>query len=129
MPASSSQRSDLDTNDASLPPGALLNQTQVKWLRRIVVAMTAVLIGGFFLVVGRVIYLARSSGTQVGAVQPDWLPEIRAVLPAGAVVKSVSMTGSRVAILHASPDRAEEMSILDLTTGQIVSHVTFDPGK
>lgn len=130
MRVSSQQRSDLNASEA-LPPssGPLIDDNQIQWLRRIVIGMTAVLIAGFVLLVGRVIYLARSSGTQAVATQPALLPEIRAVLPASAIVKSISATGSRVAILHASPGKAEELSILDLTTGRIVSHVTFDAAK
>lgn len=112
--------------------GALLNKEQERWLKRAVIAMTAVLIAGFFLLIGRVIYLARGGATQAisaNAPQPTLLPEMRAVLSAGAVVKAITATGSRVVILHAAPGKPDELSVLDLATGQIISHVWIDAVK
>lgn len=94
--------------------------------------MTAVLIAGLILLIGRVIYLARGSATQAvsaNTAQPALLPEIRAALPAGAVVKAITATGSRVVILHAAPGQQDEMSVLDLATGQIISRVRIDTVK
>ena len=115
-------------------PGALLSEEQIRWLRRAVVGMTAVLVAGIALLIGRVIYLARPSGTQAAlaatqGAEPALLPEVRLALAAGSVVKSISATGSRVAISHGVPGGADEVTVLDLGTGKVVSHVTIERGK
>ncbi len=125
--------SEPDNSRAAGPAAdALVNQEQERWLKRAVVAMTAVLIAGLFLLIGRVIYLARGSATQAvsaNMAQPALLPQVRAVLPAGAEVKAISATGSRVVILHAAPGQKNEMSVLDLETGQIISRIAIDTAK
>jgi hypothetical protein len=116
---------------APLPEGALLNETQIQWLRRAVVVMTTIMVAGIVLLVGRVIYLARASGTQAGphatgtAPEPELLADVRLKLPVGAMVKSISSTGSRLAILHSLPDGGDAISVVDLVTGKVVSRVAI----
>ena len=116
-------------------PGALLNDAQIQWLRRAVAIMTTMLIVGVIALIGRVIYLARSGGTQapsatVGNAAPIALkPEIRLALPAGAEIRSVSATGSHLAVAHSAPGGSDMITILDLASGQVVSRVTVERGK
>ena len=133
MTVNPSREIEPDTNaDAAPSAGALLSDDQIRWLRRAVVGMTAILVAGVAVLIGRVIYLARPGGTQATsasmAVQPALLPEVRMVLPMGAVVKGISATGSRLAITHAMPGGGEEISVLDLATGKVVSHVLIERG-
>ena len=116
------------------PQGTLLDDDQIRWLRRAVVGMTAVLVAGVIVLIGRVIYLARGSGTQAASGmsiggQPLLLPEVTLPLPPGATIKAVSMGGSRLAVTHALPGGDDEISVLDLVTGKRVSHVTIERGK
>ena len=115
------------------PQGALLTDEQIGWLRRAVVGMTAILVVGVVLLIGRVIYLARGPGTQaasgVGIAQPPLLPQVALPLPSRATVKAVSISGSRMAVTHAVPGGDDEISILDLATGKLVSHVVIERGK
>ncbi len=137
MTVTSSRESEPTPPTAAEPgAGALLTDEQIRWLRRAVVGMTAVLVAGIALLIGRVIYLARPAATQAGsaaagaAAQLPLLPEVRLALPAGAVVKGISATGSRLAITHAAPGGSgEEISVLDLTTGKVISHVTIERAK
>ena len=112
-----------------------MSDEQIRWLRRAVVGMTAVLVAGLALLIGRVIYLARPTVTQAAsaaaqAAQVPLQPDVKVALPAGAVVKGISASGNRLAITHASPGgNGEEVTLLDLTTGKVVSHVTIERDK
>lgn len=120
---------------APQPRGALLTNEQIRWLRRAVMVMTAFLLAGIALVIGRIIYLARLPATQAASglpgagLQPALLPEVRLALPAGADIKSVSATGSRLVVLHTAPGGGEIITILDLATGQTLSRVLVERGK
>ena len=93
--------------------------------------MTAVLVAGVVLLIGRVIYLARPNGTQAASAlaQAALLPEVKLALPARAVVKSMSVNGSRVFVQHAPPAGDDEITVVDLATGKVVSHLTIERGK
>ncbi len=106
----------------------MLSDDQIRWLRRAVVGMTAVLVAGVALLIGRVIYLARPAGTQAGSAVSSMAlqPDVRLALPVGAVIKTVSADGSRLFISHAAPGRDDEITVLDLTSGKIVSRVTIE---
>lgn len=111
--------------------GALLTDDQIRWLRRSVVTMTALLVAGVVLLIGRVIYLARPTGTQAASatVQAALLPEVRLTLPARAVVKSMTVNGSRVFVAHAQPGGDDEITVVELATGKVISHMAIERGK
>ena len=111
--------------------GTLLADDQIRWLRRAVVGMTAVLVAGVVLLIGRVIYLARPSGTQAASAGAPMalLPEVRLALPARVVIKSMTASGSRVYVVHAPPAGDDELTVVDLATGKIVSHMAIERGK
>lgn len=125
------------TPDEAAPAvDALLSDDQIRWLRQAVVAMTVVLVAGVAVLIGRVIYLARASGTQaassatIAALEPILLPDVRLSLPAGARIKQISLTGIRVAVLYEAAEGAGDMiAVLDLTTGKVISRVTVERGK
>ena len=115
-------------------PGALLTDAQTEWVRRAVWVMSAMLVAGVALLIGRIIYLARQPGTQAPpasaslAAQPALMPEMRLVLPPGAEIRSMTAMGSRLAILHSAPG-GDAITILDLATGQVASRVTLERGR
>ena len=117
------------------PAGALLTDEQIRWLRRAIMVMTALLVAGIAVVIGRVIYLARPPATQAAsvlagvAVRPALLPEVRLALPAGSDIKSISASGSQLMVLHTTPGGGETITILDLSTGQTLSRVVVDRGQ
>lgn len=114
------------------PAGALLTDDQIRWLRRAVVAMTALLVAGVAVLIGRVIYLARPSGTQATsamASQAALLPEVRLAMQARAVIKSMTVNGSRVFVTHALPGSDDEITVVDLATGRVISHMAIERGK
>lgn len=118
-----------------LKSGALLNDEQIRWVRRAVVVMTAVLVGGIALLIGRVIYLAQRPNAQAASAAglstlPATLqPGVRLALPAGAEIKSVAANGSRLVVWYASPGAGDAIAVLDLVTGQVVSRVTVEKGR
>jgi Family of unknown function (DUF6476) len=113
------------------PAGALLSDDQIRWLRRAVVAMTALLVAGVAVLIGRVIYLARPTGTQAASatVQAALLPEVRLALPARAALKAMTVNGSRVFVTHALPGGDDEITVVDLATGRVISHMAIERGK
>jgi hypothetical protein len=108
----------------------LLTDDQVRWLRRAVMIMTVALIAGVVLLIGRVIYLARPAATQgamlgAGSVgQVPLLPEMHIALPVGADIKTLTLSGSRLVVLHSTVDGGDRILVLDLSTGQVLSRVS-----
>jgi hypothetical protein len=91
--------------------------------------MSALMLVGVVALIGRVIYLVRGGGTQavsaVAAAAPI-LPMVRLALPAGAEIRHVSLSGTRVAVGTAQPGAPDAITILDLATGAVVSRVMVD---
>ena len=107
---------------------ALLTDDQIRWLRRAVVGMTAVLVAGIALLIGRVIYLARPAGTQAASASMSLAiqPNIRLALPAGSIIKTMTVDGNRMFISHARPGADDEITVVDLTSGKVVSHISIE---
>jgi hypothetical protein len=92
------------------------------------------LVAGITAVVLRIIYLSSTSPAQrelsqaeestvpqVGVPRPDRLD-----LPAGAVVKSVSVGGDRLAVHYEAPGGAG-IAVVDLTTGSVLRRLDVVP--
>jgi hypothetical protein len=104
-------------------------------LKFIVVTLAILLFAGLLGAVARVIYLASAPVTQpatsalTSATTPAPTPAIRPeqslALPAGAQVRSVSLSGNRLAV-HYDVGSASGISILDLQTGRIVTNVAIE---
>jgi Family of unknown function (DUF6476) len=120
---------------ADPPIGALLSDAQINLVRRAVIVMTALLIAGVALLIGRVVYLAQRGSGQPSAAamastpQAALLPEVRLALPAGAEIKQVSLSGSRLAVTHSQPGANDGVIVLDLATGAVVSRVVLERTK
>jgi hypothetical protein len=101
-------------------------------LKAVVIFLALTLLAGLALVVGRVIYLASSTRMQasqdVSVASPTLAirPEQTLGLPAGAQVRSVSLSGNRLAV-HYEVGSASGIAILDLQTGRTVTNVSIEP--
>ena len=106
-------------------PATVTSGAQVRLQRnlKIIVTALAVLIGaGLATIVGRVIYLASGSPTQPAAPSLAIRHEQSLGLPAGAQVRSVSLSGNWLAV-HYEAAGAEGIAVLDLQTGQAITSV------
>ena len=125
--ASAPSISSVATSDA--------RETRVqRLLKAVVILLALVLFAGLALVVGRVIYLASSTRTQateatqgMQVAQPTLAirPEQSLELPAGAHVRSVSLSGSRLAV-HYDVGSATGIAVLDLQTGRKITNVVVE---
>lgn len=108
--------------------GAILNAAQLRWVKISIIVMTAMFAVGIPLLIGRIIYLARSGGTPapVAASLPAALVDAaRVPLPEGATVRGVSLAGSRLAVHFVTVSGTEEVHVLDLQSGQVINRTEF----
>jgi len=114
---------------------AMPEQRVQRILKFIVVTLAIVLFSGLLVAVARVIYLASAPVAQptaaalTGAPTPASTPAIRPeqslALPAGAQVRSVSLSGNRLAV-HYDLGAASGIAVLDLQTGRMVTNVAIE---
>lgn len=135
-------------NDAGKEPTApegptpMFTDSQMRKLKAAVIGMGIVLLAGFALIIGRIVYLlnrppvdsagdARAvatsppspAATGTGVVAPT-----RLTLPDGAAVKHVSLSGNRLAVHYEAPS-GQGIQILDLVTGRQVQRIEIVPEK
>lgn len=84
-----------------------------------VAGMGVLIVAGLAAVALRVAYLAAHSGGAAAA-------EAALALPSGASVKSLSLSGQRLAVHYVSPE-GEGIGIVDLETGRLVSRLRLVP--
>lgn len=92
------------------------------------------IVAGITAVVLRIIYLSATPSAQqeasqvAGAAAPAaGLPSPeRLDLPAGAVVKSISLSGDRLAVHYEAPNGAG-IAVMDLATGAVTRRVSIGP--
>jgi hypothetical protein len=93
-------------------------------LKFAVIGMGVLIVLGVLTVIGRIVYLASrgpaASGTSAIATTP------RLALPAGAVIRNVSLSGDRMAV-HFDATTGSGIAILDLATGRVLSRVELIP--
>jgi hypothetical protein len=99
-------------------------------LRYAVMGMAAILALGFVTVIGRILYLVTRPPTQADIMAPA-LPsklaqplalQAQLLLPAGARVRSQSISGQLLSVHYESP-AGEGIIIVDLSSGREVSRV------
>ena len=129
-----------DTRDGDLQAGKadqpavkpMFDDAQMRKLRLAVIGMGAVLLIGFTTVIGRIVYLLNRpavdpsivAATASGAPPSD----IRLALPAGATVRTLSLSGNRLAVHYDGPS-GPGIAIVDLATGRAVQRVEIGVGK
>ncbi len=102
-------------------------------LKIIVVTLAILLFAGLLAAVARVIYLASAPVTQpassalmpAATPTPAIRPEQTLALPPGAQVRSVSLSGNRLAV-HYDVGSVAGIAVLDLETGRAITNVTID---
>ncbi len=113
--------------DAEPIPGTVFNARQVRILKRAVIAMGILLVGGFVLVLSAIVYQASrlgESGAPEAARAAAGLPAAEIAVPVGAgtTVSGVTLDGDRMAVQLDGPDGAE-IAVIDLASGRMVSRV------
>lgn len=103
--------------------GIVLGERQIRMLRIAVIAMGVILVLGFITVIARIVYLVNRSSETTTVASPQ---AARLALPAGASVRSMSLTGHRLAVHYEGPGGGG-IVILDLQTGKPVSRVEIVP--
>ena len=96
---------------------------QLRILKIAVVVMGVILVLGFLAVLGRIAYLVtRTAKPAAHTIAKD----LRLPLPEGATVRSLALSGDRLAV-HFDAHAGAGVAILDLLTGEPVTHVQFVP--
>ena len=129
-----------DTRDGDLQAGEadqpavkpMFDDAQMRKLRLAVIGMGAVLLLGFATVIGRIVYLLNRPAvdpsivavTSAGAPPADF----RLALPAGASVRTLSLSGNRLAVHYDGPS-GPGIAIVDLATGRAVQRVEIGVGQ
>ena len=125
--------------DASATVEASPEQRLQRILKFIVVTLAILLFAGLLAAVARLIYLASAPVTQpvaagatpaptsgtTPAPTPAIRPEQSLALPAGAQVRSVSLSGNRLAV-HYDVGTASGIAVLDLQTGRTITNVVIE---
>lgn len=97
----------------------------------VVAFLGLLIIGGLAAVVGRIIYLSSAPPVQPAVEVPPPSGASTAAehldLPAGAVVKSVSVSGDRLAVHYEAPNGAG-IAVIDLASGAVLRRVEVVPG-
>jgi hypothetical protein len=93
-------------------------------LKIFVIALAVLIFAGLATIIGRVIYLASAPETQPAAPGPAISPEQSLLLPAGAQVRSVSLSGNRLAVYYEAGG-ADGIAVLDLQTGRTITSVVL----
>ena len=107
--------------------GAILSDDQIRKLRIVVIVMSIALVAGVATLIGRIIYLA-NRGHEQAPPRGMLAAEPRLVLPAGASLKSTTLSGDRLSAHYLGP-KGEGLIIFDLVSGKILSHVRIETGQ
>ena len=108
---------------APMPSGQAPHSRVQSILKFVVVALGVLLLAGLATVIGRIIYLASAPPAQpvasstVGSSQTLQLPP-------GSEVRSISLSGDRIAVYYEMPE-GSGIAVLDLATGRKTSHVSI----
>ena len=104
--------------------GAEPDARQVRMLKVVVISLGILLLIGFAAVIARIAYLATQPGRGIGAATAGG--DVSVPLPPGAVIRQTTVSGDRMTVEYHSPQQTG-IVIVNLTTGQIVSRIGFQP--
>ena len=124
-----------DSNQPAIKP--MFDGAQLRLLKMAVVGMGVVLLLGFATIIGRIVYLLNRPAvdpaivaTASSGANPAILPpEIRLALPAGAVVRNLSLSGNRLAVHYEVAGGVAGIAIVDLGLGRATQKIELAPGK
>jgi hypothetical protein len=140
MTIEAERRPPAETGAKPAPPGNRL----VSMLKFTVIAMAVLIVAGLGAVIWRIIALANdpsghaaavaktppaaiSSQTPAQTLAQTQASDITLALPEGAVVRSTSLSGDRLAV-HFETPTGPGIAIIDLPSGRTVSRVRLAPG-
>ncbi len=117
-----------DPSEPDTPAAIVLGDRHLRLLKFAVIAMGVVLVLGFVAVIARIVYLVNRSGETASAtsISQPIRDAARLALPSGAVVRNLSLSGSRLAVHYDSP-KGSGIIILDLATGAPASRIEIVP--
>ncbi len=110
-------------------PGTVFTPRQVRALKLAVIVMGVLLVGGFALVLGTIVYQA-SHGEEkppqaeaLGEGSPA-LSEL--AIPKDASLTSLALDGNRLA-LHLKSAAGSEVAVIDVRTGKVLARIRLKP--
>lgn len=95
---------------------------------RAVIILNVVILLGLAAVFARMFYIASRSDGNQGKALSIIQPGIRLPLPPGAEIRTVSLSGDRLAVFYESAGKPG-VAILDLATGKVASTIEFATGQ
>jgi hypothetical protein len=109
-------------------PPDMFTPAQIRKLKIAVIGMGAVLLAGFALVIGRIIYLVNAVPRPDAPVAGKVSPATTLALPAGATVRHIAISGNRLAV-HFDAPGGVGIRIIDLSgaTPTVTIPVTAEP--
>ena len=114
-------------------PAPMFTDTQLRRLKVAVIVMGLILVLGFLLVIGRIIYLVNRMDPPTDVTRQDSRRSLRApasdlslALPAGALVRNVSISGDRLAVHYEAP-AGGGIVLLDAGSGQVIRRILLVP--
>jgi hypothetical protein len=103
-------------------PGTVFTPRQVRVLKIAVIVMGILLVGGLALVLATIAYQASTGGKHKGIPPLRAESDIEFAIPKDAAVTSLALDGDRLA-LHFKSSAGQEVAIIDLKTGKVVSRI------
>lgn len=102
-----------------------LSPAGVRMLKIAIVVMGVMIVLGLFGIIARMFYLASTRPSPTIA-SSTVLAEGRLSLPSGAVVKSTTISGDRLALQYDAP-AGSGFVVLDLASGRVISRWRIEP--
>lgn len=115
-------------SQSDIVPGTVFTARQVRILKRVVIAMGALLVGGFVLIISVIIYQASNVGESADPVRAARMPATAIVpqgslrVPKGMAISHLALDGNRLAV-HLTGPMGAEIRIIDLGTGAVIGTI------
>jgi hypothetical protein len=108
-----------------------LSSAQVKALKLAIAIMSVLIVAALLAIVGRVIYLSavkKRAAPSAQIVSSTIAPATTLNLPAGAVIRNMSLHGDRL-LVHYETTSGPGAVVLDLATGKKLSTIDIKTGQ
>ena len=114
--------------DNSPVPGTVFTPRQVKALKIAVIVMGVLLVGGFALVLGAIVYQASRLGQDAPPRDPAVSDQgaAQVTVPQDANVAAMDLDGGRLA-LHLTGNAGPEVVVIDVGSGRVLARIKLKP--
>jgi hypothetical protein len=115
--------------DNSPVPGTVFTPRQVKALKIAVIVMGVLLVGGFALVLGAIVYQASRLGQDAPAARNPAASDqgaAQVTVPQGAKVTAMDLDDGRLA-LHLTGNAGPEVIVIDVGSGRVLARIKLKP--